>query len=246
MLFNGGNSLMNTNKIIIAASIATLITAASFTYTAFAWHPSGSIVKKVQNVTTAGVLSDADSTATAVVAKPGDTLKYVIEISNNGTPDSSGNNDMAKTVMTDTLPAGVALVSNPSQRQITETIGLIKPGQKVTKEYLVTVSASTNGAITNTACFTGNSTVNDNPQQGCNPAVVTVTVPPVVTPPVVPITPITPEVPTPVVETPAELPHTGPAEDVIGTVIALGVVWYAIHHYIASRYELSKTQNVQR
>ena len=58
---------------------------------------------------------------------------------------------------------------------ITESLGTLKPGQSVTKEYLVKVTAKTNGSIKNTACFTGDSEVKDNPKQGCNPAVVKVT-----------------------------------------------------------------------
>jgi uncharacterized repeat protein (TIGR01451 family) len=236
--------LMKMNQFILGTSITTLIVAATVTYSAFAWHPSGKIIKEVQNVTTGSALSDADSSATAVAAKPGDTLKYVISVSNNGTPDSSGNNDMAKTVMTDTLPSGIALISNSAQTQITENMGTIKPGQTVTKEYLVKVTASTDGAITNTACFTGNSTANDNPQKGCNPAVINVTVP-VVVPPITVVTPTPPETPVAPEVTPVELPHTGPAE-IFGTIIALGIVSYVVNHYVMSRRELAKTLKVQR
>src|SRR5882757_3869193 len=150
MFFNGGTTLMTINKLILGASLVAIITAGTLTYSAFAWHPNGVIVKKVQNITTGSALSDADSANAAVAAKPGDTLKYVIEVSNTGAADSKGYNDMAKTVMTDTLPAGVELASNPAQRTITENIGLIKPGAKVTKEYLVKVISKTNETITNT------------------------------------------------------------------------------------------------
>lgn len=239
---------MTINKLILGVSLATVITASTFAYSALAWHPNGVIVKKVQNVTTGSALSDADSKSTAVSAKPGDTLKYVIEVSNTGASDNKGYNDMAKTVMTDTLPAGVELVSNPTQRTITENIGLIKPGAKVTKEYLVKVTSKTDETITNTACFTGNSTANDNPQKGCNPAVVTVTVPPVVTPPVTPETPATttPQTPeTPVVEMPAELPHTGATENIFAFLV-LGTAAYAAYHYVQSRRELTKVHLAQR
>ena len=146
---------------------------------------------------------------------------------------------MAKTVMTDTLPAGIELASNPAQRTITENIGLIKPGQKVTKEYLVTVTAETDGSITNTACFTGDSTVNDSPQQGCNPAVVTITVPEVETP-VTPIETPTEETPvdeTPAEELPAELPKTGAAGNAI-TVLMIGLASYTAYRFVQSKREL--------
>jgi len=225
---------MKVSKLILAAGISTVVGLAALTNTAFAWHPKGVIVKKVQNVTSGSVLSDADTAATAVAAKPGDTLKYVIEVRNDGQPDSKGWNDMAKTIMTDTLPAGVELASNPPQRQITENLGLIKPGQKVTKEYLVKVTAKTNGTITNTACFTGDSTANDNPQKGCNPAVVTVTVPEVPPVPETPETPVAPTTP----EMPAELPKTGAGSNILTTTLAIGIASYAVYRYAQSRRDL--------
>jgi uncharacterized repeat protein (TIGR01451 family) len=221
---------MKVSKVLLSAAIIGVITVGGLASNVYAWHPKGVITKKVQNVTTGSVLSEADTTSTAVAAKPGDTLKYVIEVRNDGAADSKGYNDMAKTVMTDTLPAGIELASNPAQRQITENLGLLKPGQKVTKEYLVKVTAKTDGAISNTACFTGDSTANDNPQKGCNPAVVKVTVPPVV--PEVPVV-TTPE--TPEVTAPVELPHTGVTENVLGSALALGFIGYAVYLYVGSK-----------
>jgi uncharacterized repeat protein (TIGR01451 family) len=240
---------MKTSKLILSAGIIGAITLTGLSGTAFAWHPKGAITKKVQNVTTNSALSEADTAAQAVAAKPGDTLKYVIEVRNDGAAHSEGHNDMAKTVMTDTLPAGIELVSNPGQRQITENLGLLKPGQKVTKEYAVKVTSKQNGTIQNTACFTGDSTVNDSPQAGCNPAVIKVTVPPVVeppvvVPPVVPPTPITPVTPTPVV--PVELPHTGPVENILASMLAIGISYYAIHRYLQSKRALTAALNAQR
>lgn len=227
------------NKLILGVAVSA-VAASTFAYSAFAWHPVGVITKKVQNITSESTLSEADAVSTAVAAKPGDTLKYVIEIRNDGKADDKGYNDMAKTVMTDTLPAGIELVSNPTQRTITENIGLIKPGQKVTKTYLVKVTANKNGAITNTACFTGDSTVNDSPQKGCNPAVITVTVPKVETPttPETPATPETPETPAeevPVTEMPAELPQTGTGTNIILMTLGLGALSYATYRFILSR-----------
>jgi uncharacterized repeat protein (TIGR01451 family) len=229
---------MKVSTVLLSAGIVGIITLVGLSTTAFAWHPKGVITKKVQNITTSSALSEADTAALAVAAKPGDTLRYVIEVRNDGAADTHGYNDMAKTVMTDTLPAGIELASSPAQRQITENLGLLKPGQKVTKEYLVKVTAKSDGTIQNTACFTGNSTANDNPQQGCNPAVVTVTVPPVT--PEVPVV-VTPESPTPVAEMPAELPHTGVAENVLGSALALGAIWYATHRFIQSKRQLTAT-----
>jgi uncharacterized repeat protein (TIGR01451 family) len=225
---------MKVSNVALAAILIGAAGILGIASTAMAWHPKGVITKQVQNVTTGSALSEADTTATAVAAHPGDTLKYVITVKNDGAADSRGYNDMAKTVMTDTLPSGVSLASNPSQRQISENLGTIKPGQSVTKEYLVKVTSSTAETIKNTACFTGNSTANDNPQNGCNPAVVTVTVPetPVTTTPETPVTPVTPE-------TPAELPHTGTGTNVLLASLGLGAVVYLTYVYKASRRSLA-------
>jgi uncharacterized repeat protein (TIGR01451 family) len=233
---------MKIRTVLLSAGVIGAITIAGLTTTAYAWHPKGVISKKVQNITTSSALSEADTAAQAVAAKPGDTLKYVIEVRNDGAADSKGYNDMAKTVMTDTLPSGVELASNPTQRQITENLGLIKPGQKVVKEYLVKVTAASNGTIQNTACFTGDSTANDNPQKGCNPAVIKVTVPPKPEVPVV-VTP-TPEkpTPTPTPVMPVELPRTGIAENVLLSTLGLGLVSYAAYRYIASKRELGNVE----
>jgi len=205
--------------------------------TAFAWHPEGKIVKKVQNVTAKSELSDANDDQSAISAKPGDILTYVITVSNAQTNDD-GKNDMTNTVLTDTLPAGVELVNNASQRTITENLGTIKPKQSVTKQYQVKVTETKDGAvITNKACFTGNTAVNDNPQSGCEVAVVKVSNPKVETPtPTTPTTPETPKTETPVVTQPVEsakggdqsLPQTGPASTIAIAAVAIvaGYVFY--------------------
>lgn len=229
---------MKVRLTLLTASLIGIVSIAGFASTALAWHPKGVISKKVENVTTGSVLGEADSADSAVAAKPGDTLTYVITVSNNGAVDASGNNDMANTVMTDTLPDGITLVANPSQRQITENLGTIKPGKSVTKEYTVTVTATADETIENQACFTGNSKANDNPQQGCNAAFVTVTVPPT---PVIPVTPVTPTptTPTPQPVMPTELPHTGIAENIIASGLILGLITYTTYFYYISRKALA-------
>lgn len=161
-----------------ATLLAGVIISGTAVNTAYAWHPEGQIQKLVQNQTDGGTLSDANDTATAVEAAKGDVLKYVIRISNEGKTDSRGWNDMHYTVLKDTLPEGVELVSDPAKRQIIENIGVVKPGQTVTREYLVRVTSDKDeDLITNKACFTGDSEVKDNRQSGCDNAVVTVDVP---------------------------------------------------------------------
>jgi uncharacterized repeat protein (TIGR01451 family) len=184
---------------------------------AFAWHPKGIITKYVQNVSASGEKADANDTASAVSAKPGDTLKYTIVVQNNGDTASNGNNDMHYVKLTDTLPAGVELVSDASKRTIKEDLGILKPGQKATKEYLVKVTSQVNGdVIKNTACFTGDSEVKDNPQAGCDPAVITVSVPPKTPEP----PKETPKQPEPPKEQPKELVNTGPGNFLVPAGIA--------------------------
>ena len=187
---------------LLGVSLLTgVIVASAMSTTILAWHPEGQIKKYVQS-------QDANTVQTAVGAKPGDVLTYTIEVSNVGQPASNGYNDMHYTILNDTLPVGVELVSNPSQRQITENLGVLKPGQKITKEYAVRVTSTTDkDVVTNKACFTGDSEVKDNKQSGCDPAVVTVTVP---EEPEVPEEPKTPEQPAKGAD-PQVLPATGPA-----------------------------------
>lgn len=231
---------MSKVKLAMSMVSASVVTAAIIASPALAWHPKGVIVKYVENTTTASAKSDANDAAHAVAAKPGDVLKYTIVVSNNGDASSNGYNDMAKTVMTDTLPAGVELVSNPSTRTISENLGLIKPGQSVTKEYLVKVTADKDGTIENKACFTGNSTANDNPQSGCDVADVKVTVPQ--TPPEQPKTPETPQQPT----TPApvaqqELPDTASGV-ALGGLTGAGTIGIAGYQYLRSKRNLKNVR----
>jgi uncharacterized repeat protein (TIGR01451 family) len=228
----GGDVLMKV-KLITTAVVSTIAAAAMIATPAFAWHPKGTIIKYVQNQTTGSAMSDANDTAHAVAAKPGDLLKYTIVVSNTGTPASNGNNDMASVVMKDTLPTGVELVSNASSRQISVNMGTIKPGAKVTKEYVVKVTASKDSTIENKACFTGDSTVKDNPQSGCDVAIIKVSVP--VTP-VTPVTPVQPVPPTTPVqpETPVVLPTTGPADLLVGAS-GIATLGYAVSSYVRSR-----------
>ncbi len=168
---------MKRLRIVAASGIVSVLAALSVTGTAFAWHPHGQITKTVQDITTNSQTSSATSADSALTVAPGDTLLYTVAVSNTADAAANHDNDMAHTVMTDTLPNGVQLISNPSQHQITENIGTIVPGDTVTKQYQVKVTDTTDGdVITNQACFTGNSLANDNPQSGCSTVVVKVRV----------------------------------------------------------------------
>ena len=239
---------MSKTATTIGLLSTAVITAAVVASPALAWHPQGVITKYVQNVTTGSAMSDANDAAHAVAAKPGDVLKYTIVVGNNGTASSNGMNDMAKTVMTDTLPAGVALTDGASGA-ITENIGTVKPGLKVTKEYTVKVTATKSGLIENKACFTGNSTANDNPQSGCDVADVNVTVPtPPVTPPQQPTPPVQPQqpvTPAPAPQTPAALPDTAgasPLGEVLGAGTGAGAIGYAGVQYLRAKRNLKNAK----
>lgn len=220
---------MGKFKTFAVMSIAGVTALAVFALPAgaSAWHPEGTIVKKVQNVTQNGAVSDANDGASAVSAKPGDTLNYVITVANAQTKDD-GNNDMTNTVMTDTLPDGVELVGNASQRTIVENLGTIKPNQSVTKQYQVKVTSQKDGElISNKACFTGNTAVNDNPQNGCDVADVKVSNPPAPEPAPTPAptppasTTATPTTTTPTPTNTASLPSTGPTSTIIIAIVAV-------------------------
>lgn len=165
--------------IAISASVATgVVIAVAVAAPVLAWHPKGEIKKYVTNVTQNGQKSDANDAASAVQAKTGDVLKYTIEIKNTAAPAQKEWNDLHYIELKDTLPEGVVLVSDPAKRQITESLGMLKPGQRVTREYTVKVVSETDEqVITNKACFKGDSKVRDNKQSGCDNAVVEVFVP---------------------------------------------------------------------
>jgi uncharacterized repeat protein (TIGR01451 family) len=225
---------MNILRTITLGVLATLVSAAIVANPAFAWHPEGVITKYVSNETTNSSLVDANSLNQAVEAKKGDTLLYSITVGNNGKPAKNGYNDLAFVKITDQLPTGVALVDDPNKRAVTFTIpGIIKPGDAVTKTFRVKVTADQKGPIKNTACFTGDSTVKDNKQQGCDDAYVAVKVTPE-PPKEEPKQPPKEEPKQETPEVPAELPSTG-AGAIIGSIIGIGAIGYA-----ASRYQRSR------
>lgn len=227
---------MRTLKMLVVSGLVASSVAFAAAAPVLAWHPKGIIVKKVQNQTTASQESDANTAAAAVATKPGDIVKYIIGVSNIATPASNGYNDMHFTVLTDTLPAGVELVADPAKRTITEDLGVLKPGETKTREYLVKVTSTTNGAlIDNKACFTGDSKVKDKPQADCDNAIIKVNVP-TPTPPVEPPkeAPKTPE------PTPAVLPATGP-EAILAGATGIAGLGYGLHSFLRSKRDLTRS-----
>lgn len=211
------------NKFIKLASTGavSLALAASVTSPVYAWHPKGEITKSVQNVTAKGEVKDANDASSAVTAKPGDILNYVIVVKNAAAPASKQHNDMAFTKVTDTLPAGVELVSNPKATEVNADMGTITPGNSKQYTFQVKVTSTTDGAvIDNKACFTADSVVKDNPQEGCDNAVVKVDVPETPVTPQQPETPVTPQ-------QPAELPNTGVGANVVIAGLSASILGYA-------------------
>lgn len=90
----------------------------------------------MQDQTTNSAVVDSNNASTALAINSGDTLVYTVKVSNTGAAASNGDDNMVNTLMTDTLPTGVELVRNPSERTITENLGTIAPGQLITKAYL--------------------------------------------------------------------------------------------------------------
>src|SRR5580698_1270999 len=115
-----------TYKMIAKASVTGIVAAGLIASPVYACNPVGTINKSVEDLTTSSPLEDANDASSALTVNSGDTLQYVIKINSTGTPESNGDDDMTNTVLTDTLPSGIALVSNPSQTQISVNIGTIK------------------------------------------------------------------------------------------------------------------------
>jgi uncharacterized repeat protein (TIGR01451 family) len=153
--------------LIIAVTTGVLL-AATLVIPAIASQPKGSIKKLVQNQTINSKREDANSADAAIPAKTGDILKLTVEITNGG------DSPMQGTRLSDTLPPGVELVSNPSTKQITQNIGTIDPGKTVTKDFIIKVTADTQETIENKACFSGNSKAEDAAQDGCDSAFIKV------------------------------------------------------------------------
>lgn len=219
---------MNNINRLVRSSAVTVGLAMLVASPAYACTPVGAINKSVEDLTTGSALVHATDDAHALSVNSGDTLEYVITVSDNGTPESNGNDDMVNTVMTDVLPAGVQLISNPSQTTVTDNIGRIAAGKSVTESFEVKVTSTDDGAyILNRATYTGNSVNGNDQQSGCDTAIVQVHVPaPTPTPTPTPVTP-TPT-PTPTPPAPQALPNTGPGNVVLpaAAVSALGYAGY--------------------
>ncbi len=233
---------MNTIKKFIATGATSVAIAAAVASPVLACHPQGKIVKTVMDVTTASKTVDANTTGAALEVNQGDVLTYTVTVSNQETlAGKNGEDQMVNTVLTDTLPAGVQLVSDPSKTTVTDNLGNIKAKSSVTKQYQVKVTSDQDGAVlTNKACYTSTSNLgNKYNQNGCDVAIVKVHVPekpvtPPVTPPATPVTPTTPETPaTP--EAPKALPNTGAGNYILPAVVVSALGYAGFLTYLKRR-----------
>jgi uncharacterized repeat protein (TIGR01451 family)/LPXTG-motif cell wall-anchored protein len=220
---------MKKRTMLANAGVSGAVLAVLTVVPAMACYPQGSIIKEVEDNTTSSKLVDANTSADALAVNQGDTLTYSITIANAEATEGNGQADMTNVMLTDALPAGVQLVSDPSTTTITENLGTIKAKGSVTKTYQVKVTATTDGqVITNKACYTSSSNIGATyDQAGCDTAVVKVSVPtPTPTPTPIPTptptpTPTTPASTTPTTPTTTSLPNTGAGNVAI---VAVGAV----------------------
>jgi len=228
------NSIRRSAQVAVAAGTLALLG----TGIAAACHPQGVIQKDVEDVTTGSKFVAADTTGSALTVHPGDTLVYKITVTNQATADQD---QMIKTLITDTLPAGVTLVDKGDLN-----VGTVWQRQSASVTITAKVTAQNAGYIENQACFTGDSIDHKVPQKGCDVAYVNVAVPtPTPTPSVTPTpTPSTTPTPTPSASpspspqvlsdtTQPTLPDTGAG--LAGTSLGLGAMVAAGMTYIRSR-----------
>jgi len=195
---------MKKVSMLATASVTGVVLAGIIASPVLACYPQGKIVKTVQDNTTNSAVEDANTTSTALSVNQGDTLTYTVTVSNQETQEGDQHQaDMTNVMLTDTLPAGVQLVSDPSETTITENLGTIAANGKITRQYQVKVTAAQNGAVlTNEACYTSGSNLGKSyDQQGCDVAIVIVNVP------VQPTSPSSPSAPAP--QAPTTMPDTG-------------------------------------
>jgi len=211
-------------KLITGATLSGVTAAILVATPVLACHPQGYIQKQVQDITTNSAIVDANSASSALNVNSGDSLVYTITVSNKGAVAKNGDDDMINTVVTDKLPAGLNLTSDANQRTVTLNLGTIKPGATVSKTIAVTVSSTQDGVvIDNQACYNGVGVDNKTTQNGCDDAVVKVSVPVKPVTPVTPVTSVTPAVQGDTTVT--TLPNTG-AGNVMGIALATTVLGY--------------------
>ena len=159
--------------------------------------PYGQIFKRVTDVTTDPNNNyAADTQSAAITVHPGDVLKYQVRVDNNG------DGDMTNTVMTDNLPAGVALASGGSSA-IKVAFNTVPAEKAVEADITVKVTETTAKCIDNVASFTAS-----NGQSGSDHAWICVVPAPTPTPVHTPTpTPVHPT-PTPVQPTPTPVHPT--------------------------------------
>ena len=236
-------SASTSARILLATTAMVSLT----TGTALAWNPQGSVTKGVTNLTAGGtIVTKADTSATALIARPGDTLKYTMVVTNSAASGKSSD-DLGYTQLTDKLPAGVELIHGKTS----DNIGTVKAGESAVRTITVKVKADAKDGdiIKNEACFSGEATNRErgSQQSGCDVAYVKISIPkptptPVVTPAPTPVpAPVTTPAPTPAgtgevlgTEAPATLPAAGSA-GLAGSLLGLAAMTGTGIAYLRSR-----------
>ena len=92
---------MKSVKVMLRSGVVGLGLAVVTAAPVFACHPVGVITKTVGDVTTGTAQTVAETDATALTVNSGDTLQYVVKVSNTGAAESNGDDDMLSTVLTE-------------------------------------------------------------------------------------------------------------------------------------------------
>ncbi len=231
-------------RTILATIVATGIISVANMATVLAWHPIGAITKEVQNISTNGQYETANDNAHAVDVKTGDIVAYTITVRNDGAANDQGLNDLAHVVVADHLPDGLELVDTPETRDMSFDAGTIQPGKSYSKTYKVKVTETKNKSyIDNKTCYSGDSLVNDNPQHGCDDAVVYTNIPQTSSTSTTTPSVVTTSAPKPQVLAAATVPKSLPSTGIGGSVIMLGV-GASVIGYATSLFVLRRKQSV--
>jgi len=162
------NITKRANGLFLMGALAFAATV-SFGATALADAPVGVVNMTVVDVTNGSMPNDAITKSSAQPVYPRDTLEYQILVTNQAIDETD---QMVDTVVTDSLPAGLTLVSEDNL-----SLGVVDPFSSVMVNVTATVNSTASGIIENQACFTSSSLDGASSQSGCNISMVNVLAP---------------------------------------------------------------------